>query len=100
MGYAFQEFLLSPVQFGIPNQRLRYFFVAKRQAHQFVKPAESLRHFIPETDMIEVRNEEELTSPAVIDKCSPLSAFLDAREDWGQFMVPEKVLMKSGLLFG
>ncbi|KAN0008954.1 hypothetical protein ACTFIU_010236 [Dictyostelium citrinum] len=30
MGYSFQEFHLSPQQFGLPNQRLRYFCIAKR----------------------------------------------------------------------
>ena len=29
MGYSFQEFLLSPKQFGIPNSRLRYYLLAK-----------------------------------------------------------------------
>ncbi|XP_077978631.1 tRNA (cytosine(38)-C(5))-methyltransferase-like [Glandiceps talaboti] len=33
--YQFQEFLLSPNQFGIPNSRLRYFLLAKRHPHQF-----------------------------------------------------------------
>ncbi|KAJ1653225.1 hypothetical protein GGF44_001988 [Coemansia sp. RSA 1694] len=31
LGFAVQEFLLSPVQFGIPNNRLRYFLVARRE---------------------------------------------------------------------
>ncbi|XP_070565803.1 tRNA (cytosine(38)-C(5))-methyltransferase-like [Ptychodera flava] len=33
--YQFQEFLLSPNQFGIPNSRLRYFLLAKRHPHRF-----------------------------------------------------------------
>ncbi|KAJ2470835.1 hypothetical protein GGI02_002673 [Coemansia sp. RSA 2322] len=31
LGFRVQEFLLSPVQFGIPNHRLRYFLVARRE---------------------------------------------------------------------
>nr|AHB82105.1 DNA methyl-transferase [Schmidtea mediterranea] len=27
--YSFQEFLLSPLQFGVPNSRLRYYLIAK-----------------------------------------------------------------------
>ncbi len=27
--YHYQEFLLSPIQFGIPNSRLRYFLIAR-----------------------------------------------------------------------
>ena len=30
LGYEFQEFLISPVQFGIPNSRLRFYLLAKR----------------------------------------------------------------------
>eukprot|EP00058_Branchiostoma_floridae_P007507 XP_002592995.1 hypothetical protein BRAFLDRAFT_275730 [Branchiostoma floridae] len=35
-GYCYQEFLLSPNQFGIPNSRLRYFLLAKRKPLTFV----------------------------------------------------------------
>ncbi|XP_078613440.1 tRNA (cytosine(38)-C(5))-methyltransferase-like [Branchiostoma floridae x Branchiostoma japonicum] len=34
-GYCYQEFLLSPNQFGIPNSRLRYFLLAKRKPLTF-----------------------------------------------------------------
>jgi len=37
-GYSFQEFLLSPTQFGIPNSRLRYYLVAKKKPLQFYFP--------------------------------------------------------------
>ncbi|XP_028393906.1 tRNA (cytosine(38)-C(5))-methyltransferase-like isoform X2 [Dendronephthya gigantea] len=33
--YAFQEFLLSPMQFGVPNSRLRYFLIAVHKPLQF-----------------------------------------------------------------
>ena len=31
LGYDFQEFLLSPLQFGVPNSRLRYYLVARKK---------------------------------------------------------------------
>ncbi len=31
LGYDYQEFLLSPVQFGIPNSRLRYYLLARKK---------------------------------------------------------------------
>ncbi|CAH3031200.1 unnamed protein product [Pocillopora meandrina] len=37
-GYNYQEFLLSPVQFGIPNSRLRYYLLAKRKPLRFCFP--------------------------------------------------------------
>ena len=38
MGYSFQEFLLSPKQFGIPNSRLRYYLLAKKHPLSFATP--------------------------------------------------------------
>ena len=38
---AFQEMLLSPVQFGIPNSRLRYYLLAKLSPRQFPFPTSS-----------------------------------------------------------
>jgi tRNA (cytosine38-C5)-methyltransferase len=29
--YSYQQYLLSPIQFGIPNSRLRYYLIAKRE---------------------------------------------------------------------
>ncbi|XP_078366241.1 tRNA (cytosine(38)-C(5))-methyltransferase-like isoform X2 [Oculina patagonica] len=37
-GYGYQEFLLSPSQFEIPNSRLRYYLLAKKKPLQFHFP--------------------------------------------------------------
>uniref|UniRef100_A0A8C8UQY6 tRNA aspartic acid methyltransferase 1 n=1 Tax=Peromyscus maniculatus bairdii TaxID=230844 RepID=A0A8C8UQY6_PERMB len=34
-GFQHQEFLLSPSSLGVPNSRLRYFLIAKRQSEPF-----------------------------------------------------------------
>lgn len=34
--YIYQEFLLSPVQFGVPNARCRYYCLAKKKPGNFV----------------------------------------------------------------
>ena len=36
--YNFQEFLLSPSDFGIPNSRLRYYIIAKQESFKFSFP--------------------------------------------------------------
>ncbi|KAK3103940.1 hypothetical protein FSP39_023060, partial [Pinctada imbricata] len=33
--FTFQEFMLSPLQFGIPNSRLRYYLIAKKEPSKF-----------------------------------------------------------------
>ena len=35
LGYTIQEFLLSPIQFGIPNSRLRFYLLAKKKPLKF-----------------------------------------------------------------
>ena len=39
-GYTYQEFLLSPKQFGIPNSRLRYYLLAKKRPLDFLQKFE------------------------------------------------------------
>ena len=34
-GYSYQEFLLSPSQFRVPNSRLRYYLLAKKRPLEF-----------------------------------------------------------------
>jgi tRNA (cytosine38-C5)-methyltransferase len=49
-GYSFQEFILSPVQFGIPNERVRYFMIAKKVAFgqpNALEKTDYLMSFIP-----------------------------------------------------
>ncbi|XP_060559579.1 tRNA (cytosine(38)-C(5))-methyltransferase-like [Ruditapes philippinarum] len=46
--YKFQEFLLTPLQFGIPNSRLRYFLIAKKKPLQFCfEPTEEIKDKLP-----------------------------------------------------
>ncbi|XP_053429154.1 tRNA (cytosine(38)-C(5))-methyltransferase isoform X2 [Nycticebus coucang] len=46
-GFQYQEFLLSPTSLGIPNSRLRYFLIAKRQSEPlpFQNPGQVLMEF-------------------------------------------------------
>lgn len=47
LNYNFQEFLLSPIQFGVPNSRLRYFLIAKlNEALKFETSSEICRHLL------------------------------------------------------
>jgi len=35
IGFTFQEFLINPTEMGIPNSRLRYYLIGKRQPEKF-----------------------------------------------------------------
>jgi site-specific DNA-cytosine methylase len=35
IGFIFQEFLINPTEIGIPNSRLRYYLIGKRQTEKF-----------------------------------------------------------------
>ncbi|KAH8553100.1 S-adenosyl-L-methionine-dependent methyltransferase [Umbelopsis sp. PMI_123] len=88
LNYEIQECLLSPVQFGIPNHRLRYYLIAFRRDGP--------------------SNAEDYIDKAVIHESWPfdgesinfvtpsISTFLDLEEaNIEQHLVPEKYLTKS-----
>ncbi|KAJ7051217.1 S-adenosyl-L-methionine-dependent methyltransferase [Mycena amicta] len=96
LGYTTAEFLLTPLQFGIPNSRLRYYLLAKRPPHSF-KCSELLNsgplRFIPglaqNQPWIDVRSE---------GATSEIKDYLDQETDEG-CAIPDKVLNKWGRLF-
>ncbi|CAF0989811.1 unnamed protein product [Brachionus calyciflorus] len=46
--YFFQEFLLSPIQFGIPNSRLRYFMIARLDVPFNFQTSEEITSVLPD----------------------------------------------------
>ncbi|KAI7898771.1 S-adenosyl-L-methionine-dependent methyltransferase [Cokeromyces recurvatus] len=103
--YSFQEFLLTPLQLGIPNSRMRYYLLAKLKPLTFAKPVTgTIIGYIPlsehmSQEFIDIRNitEEEklLTDQVVID---PLLKYLE-QVDEDQYLVPDKVLVKNSHVF-
>ena len=105
--YAIQEVLLTPVQFGLPNQRLRYFLLAKKAPATFKTAPEehyALRSRLfdgsdllvsdPEIDLCACCN--PLCAPAHLGKC--LCAYLEAEVD-PRFFVPDRIVEKNGMKF-
>ncbi|KAF7293412.1 S-adenosyl-L-methionine-dependent methyltransferase [Mycena indigotica] len=90
LGYTTAEFLLTPLQFGIPNSRLRYYLLAKRSPCSF-KHSGQLEsgplHFIPgrgqEEPWVDVGEIREYLDEEIDEKC----------------VIPDKVLLKWGRLF-
>ena len=106
LGYAVVELLITPLQFGIPNSRLRYYLLAKASPLKFAGVGVSVqedriwRH-IPGhgTDWEDPRTQsEEGTVEAAV---MALRDYLD--EDTGTkpppHAIPERVLEKWGRLF-
>ncbi|ORY06287.1 S-adenosyl-L-methionine-dependent methyltransferase [Basidiobolus meristosporus CBS 931.73] len=102
--YTYQEFLLTPLQFGIPNSRLRYYLVAKLSPKKFKFAGNELMYAMPHmihqdpnclksTDF-ESRGED---NKGVL----PIHDFLEDKtsEELAPYMVQEPLLQKHGYVF-
>ncbi|RCI06493.1 tRNA (cytosine-5-)-methyltransferase, partial [Rhizopus stolonifer] len=109
--YSFQEFLLTPLQLGIPNSRMRYYLLAKLKPLAFARPVTStiITHIPLSEDMTddfvdtrvkpgEAVDEEKLVNETV-KPVEPLSKYLEHSVHYEPYLVPDKVLAKNGHVF-
>ncbi|KAK1227450.1 hypothetical protein PQX77_009551 [Marasmius sp. AFHP31] len=92
IGYHTAEFLLTPLQFGIPNSRLRYYLLARRTT-PFPFPNQEVQRCIPgleEPEVPEIRNYLDADSEGSKEGQS---------EPWHPHAIPDRVLKKWGRLF-
>lgn len=92
LGYVVAEFLLTPVQFGIPNSRLRYYLLAKLSPLHFSGLHES--HFD--------RVHETIPGTTSNIPVHSLHEYLDPADEDGNSLrhnIPDRVLSKWGRLF-
>ncbi|KAF8151998.1 S-adenosyl-L-methionine-dependent methyltransferase [Mycena galopus ATCC 62051] len=85
LGYTIAEFLLTPLQFGIPNSRLRYYLLAKKSPLSF--------HDLPSGD-----GELYDIFLAAENSIGEIREYLDSEPVSG-YDVPDKILCKWGRLF-
>ncbi|KAF7340208.1 tRNA (Cytosine(38)-C(5))-methyltransferase [Mycena venus] len=105
LGYTIAEFLLTPLQFGIPNSRLRYYLLAKRSPLSFHDlpsgEGETLRH-IPGRGTklwVDSRLAPAADSNAIgDDSVREIREYLDPEPVEG-CSIPDKILCKWGRLF-
>ena len=100
-GYAYQEFLLTPTQFGIPNSRLRYYLLAKKKPLEFCfstksEVMEKLPVFFKSDDVENEIINLQTNLETDFVQCYPLKEILDESE---KDMVPDKILNKYGTIF-
>ncbi|KAJ7171725.1 S-adenosyl-L-methionine-dependent methyltransferase [Mycena crocata] len=104
LGYTIAEFLLTPLQFGIPNSRLRYYLLAKRSPHSFRSlsnggDSNPLRH-IPSsgnTSWVDQRLLEPISNQAD-EIVREIRDYLDS-ETVDNYTIPDKILRKWGRPF-
>jgi len=106
MGFVMRELLLTPLQFGVPNSRLRYYLLAACPSDSFepfeplIDPARILRH-IPGrgADWSDARS--SAATEKTESSARPLRDYLDAGAKGVPMAhaVPERVLTKWGRLF-
>ncbi|KAI9567003.1 S-adenosyl-L-methionine-dependent methyltransferase [Boletus coccyginus] len=101
LGYVTAEFALNPLQFGIPNSRLRYYLLAKLSPLGFV--GVDLTHSDHVLDHIPPHHDPHNGSQQTSDTTSPnLKQYIDLtmdEETSAQFRIPDRVLNKWGRLF-
>ncbi|KAG7089090.1 hypothetical protein E1B28_010799 [Marasmius oreades] len=90
IGYHTAEFLLTPLQFGVPNSRLRYYLLARKSVpFSCSEEVQSSIPGLPEVHVPEIGyylDEPELVSEG-------------EGESWHPHAVPDRVLKKWGRLF-
>ncbi|KIP04052.1 hypothetical protein PHLGIDRAFT_25806 [Phlebiopsis gigantea 11061_1 CR5-6] len=101
LGYACSEFLLTPLQFGIPNSRLRYYLLAKwnplKSTNTPVEAAAQmiLRHIPGQGgDWLDPRDATER-----IYDVQEVRRYLDDDLEGSDFRISDRVLEKWGRLF-
>lgn len=99
--YSFQEFLLTPLQLGIPNSRMRYYLLAKLKPSEFAVPVtNNIIKFIPLSEkmsetFIDNRGEEQVDENVV----EPVSNYLESDIDEDSYLLTDKVLVKNVQVF-
>ncbi|CAJ0749587.1 14291_t:CDS:10 [Entrophospora sp. SA101] len=103
--YNYQEFLITPLQLGIPNSRLRYYLLAKKIPLKF-KYSNQLQEtldYIPcspyDKSFKDSRNIDSINLPNNIE-ISQIKEFLQDNVDNEKYSISDKNLIKYGKLFG
>ncbi|KAK7331727.1 hypothetical protein VNO80_28465 [Phaseolus coccineus] len=95
-----QEFILTPLQFGIPYSRPRYFCLAKRKTSSFVNeclnrqliqsPGPLFEHFDTVTDEDDSSKEDR---HKLLQSCQPIEKFLELKKPDHDIAVESAALM-------
>ena len=70
--YSYQQYLLSPIQFGIPNSRLRYYLIAKQQDHPIDISSSSIQTRISNFQRLISKLHEQFPSKSFVSEDNSL----------------------------
>ncbi|KAF6164534.1 hypothetical protein GIB67_025360 [Kingdonia uniflora] len=84
-GYVTQEFILSPLQFGVPYSRPRYFCLAKRKSSSFLNPHVNNKllwtpgPLLEHSDITWTNNYDQSLErwEKCLQSCAPIESFLE-----------------------
>ncbi|KAH8548625.1 S-adenosyl-L-methionine-dependent methyltransferase [Umbelopsis sp. PMI_123] len=107
--YTYQEFLLNPLQMGIPNSRLRYYLLAKAQPLTFaMEPTGTIIGYVPSSQYLAtefkdergaiIKDEETILKSEKVTR-RYIHEFLSDHGNVAHYNVPDKVLLKHGHAF-
>ncbi|KAH7884026.1 S-adenosyl-L-methionine-dependent methyltransferase [Phlebopus sp. FC_14] len=105
LGYVTAEFLLNPLQFGIPNSRLRYYLLAKVSPLKFAAldtgQSTGILDHIPETLARTPESRLLDVSSPTPTRLHSIREYLEKMDDetFAHYKVPDRVLQKWGRLF-
>ncbi|KAH9172832.1 S-adenosyl-L-methionine-dependent methyltransferase [Lactarius sanguifluus] len=102
LGFATRELLLTPLQFSIPNSRLRYYLLASCASGAFgssVYPSDRILRHIPGRAANWEDTRASGASDSVGNWVRPLRDYLDRENAVTANTVPDRVLIKWGRLF-
>jgi len=107
--YDCQEFLLSPLQFEIPNSRIRYYCLAKLKSLTFKCniPKDKILNYIPGNKFTEYwENNQDNTTVGIVEdeelknvEVKQLKDFLEETIDENKYKLTKKALARYGLLY-
>ncbi|XP_042494498.1 tRNA (cytosine(38)-C(5))-methyltransferase 2 [Macadamia integrifolia] len=81
-GFVAQEFILNPLQFGVPYSRPRYFCLAKRKPLSFQNPRFNNQLLWSPTPIL--GSDDGLMDENVVQSCEPIENFLEVEPSSNQ----------------
>jgi tRNA (cytosine38-C5)-methyltransferase len=99
LGFATRELLLTPLQFGVPNSRLRYYLLASRAEGAFEASVYSPERILRHVPGHSADGGPSGSPDTVGNWVRPLRDYLDREKPATAHTVPDRVLIKWGRLF-